>query len=215
MYFGDIGANSKILIDYFVRQGGSPPSADSNPAEWMLETIGAAPGVKSDIDWPSVWRSSEEYSSVQAELQRLKQISRSEDKPVDNSDYAEFAASFVNQLRYATKRTFQQYWRSPAYINSKALLTIGAVSTGGPPWFGRELIHGQSLLIGFSFFMTNNTQQGLQNQMFGVLVFLFVVISLILQVIPMFVIQRELYEARYVLHQLPQPGLLSLTQEPV
>lgn len=55
----------------------------------------------------------------------------------------------------------------------------------------------QSLLIGFSFFMTNNTQQGLQNQMFGVLIFLFVVISLVLQVIPMFVIQRELYEARY------------------
>jgi len=52
------------------------------------------------------------------------------------------------------------------------------------------------MLIGFSFFMTNNTQQGLQNQMFGVLVFLFVVISLILQIIPMFLVQRELYEAR-------------------
>jgi ATP-binding cassette subfamily G (WHITE) protein 2 (PDR) len=44
--------------------------------------------------------------------------------------------------------------------------------------------------------MTNNTQQGLQNQMFGVLVFLFVVISLILQIIPVFVLTRELYEAR-------------------
>jgi ABC-type multidrug transport system permease subunit len=54
------------------------------------------------------------------------------------------------------------------------------------------------MLIGFSFFMSNNTQQGLQNQMFGVLVFLFVVISLILQIIPNFVIQRELYEARYL-----------------
>ena len=128
VYFGDIGANSKTLIDYFVRQGGSPPAADSNPAEWMLETIGAAPGVKSDIDWPAVWRSSEEYGGVQAELQHLKQVSGSGDKPVDESDYAEFAAPFVDQLRYATKRTFQQYWRSPAYINSKALLTIGAVS---------------------------------------------------------------------------------------
>lgn len=94
----------------------------------MLETIGAAPGVKSDIDWPAVWRSSEEYGGVQAELQHLKQVSGSGDKPVDESDYAEFAAPFVDQLRYATKRTFQQYWRSPAYINSKALLTIGAVS---------------------------------------------------------------------------------------
>jgi ATP-binding cassette subfamily G (WHITE) protein 2 (PDR) len=129
VYFGDIGANSKTLIDYFVRQGGSPPPAGSNPAEWMLETIGAAPGVRSDIDWPAVWRSSEEYRGVQAELQRLKQISRSGDEPVDDSDYAEFAASFVDQLRYATKRTFQQYWRSPAYTYSKALLTIGAVSS--------------------------------------------------------------------------------------
>jgi ATP-binding cassette subfamily G (WHITE) protein 2 (PDR) len=129
VHFGDIGANSKTLIDYFIRYGDSPPSAGSNPAEWMLETIGAAPGVKSDIDWPTVWRSSDEYSGVQTELQRLKQISRSKERPLDASDYAEFATSFVDQLRYATKRTFQQYWRSPAYINSKALLTIGAVST--------------------------------------------------------------------------------------
>jgi ATP-binding cassette subfamily G (WHITE) protein 2 (PDR) len=128
VYFGDIGSNSKTLIDYFTRQGGSPPAADSNPAEWMLETIGAAPGVRSDIDWPAVWRSSEEYRGVQVELQRLKQASGSGDKPIDESGHAEFAASFADQLRYATKRTFQQYWRSPAYINSKAFLTIGAVS---------------------------------------------------------------------------------------
>jgi len=53
--------------------------------------------------------------------------------------------------------------------------------------------------------MSNNTQQGLQNQMFGVLVFLFVVISLILQIIPVFVIGRELYEARYVSQHYHNP----------
>lgn len=131
VYFGEIGTNSKTLIDYFVRNGGSRPSADSNPAEWMLETIGAAPGVKSDIDWPTVWRSSDEYKDVSAELQRLKQNPREREQRVDQSDYAEFAASFTDQLLHGTKRTFQQYWRSPAYINSKALLTIGAVSLHG------------------------------------------------------------------------------------
>ena len=63
--------------------------------------------------------------------------------------------------------------------------------------------------------MSNNTQQGLQNQMFGVLVFLFVVISLILQIIPVFVIGRELYEARFVLQTLHpdrQPLTSILTQ---
>jgi len=101
----------------------------------MLETIGAAPGVKSSIDWPVVWRSSDEYKAVQAELQRLEQTPRSGENPVDKSDYAEFAATFSDQLRYATTRTFQQYWRSPAYINSKAFSTIGAVST--PTYNGR------------------------------------------------------------------------------
>lgn len=128
MYFGDIGRNSSILVDYFVRNGAQDISPDANPAEYMLETIGAAPGVSSDIDWPVVWRASPEYKSVQAELQDLAQNPRNEKRDMDESDYAEFAASFTDQLKYASKRTFQQYWRSPAYINSKALLTIGTVS---------------------------------------------------------------------------------------
>lgn len=128
MYFGDIGRNSSILVDYFVRNGAQDISPDANPAEYMLETIGAAPGVSSDIDWPAVWRASPEYKSVQAELQDLAQNPRNEKREMDESDYAEFAASFTDQLKYASKRTFQQYWRSPAYINSKALLTIGTVS---------------------------------------------------------------------------------------
>lgn len=52
------------------------------------------------------------------------------------------------------------------------------------------------MFIGFSFFKSDNTQQGLQNQMFGVFIFLFVLIQLIFQIIPVFVVQRTLYEAR-------------------
>ncbi|KAF1941802.1 hypothetical protein EJ02DRAFT_503229 [Clathrospora elynae] len=73
----------------------------------------------------------------------------------------------------------QQYWRTPSYIYSKAILTVGC-----------------SLLIGFSFFDSKNTMQGLQNQMFGVFIFLFVVIQLIYQIMPMWISQRTLYEAR-------------------
>lgn len=54
----------------------------------------------------------------------------------------------------------------------------------------------QALFIGFSFFKADNTRQGLQNQMFGVFVFLFVVVQLILQIVPSFVTQRMLYESR-------------------
>lgn len=44
--------------------------------------------------------------------------------------------------------------------------------------------------------MGDNTYQGLQNQMFGVFIVLFVLMHLIFQTLPAFVTQRTLYEAR-------------------
>ncbi|KAF4246959.1 hypothetical protein CNMCM8980_007995 [Aspergillus fumigatiaffinis] len=181
VYFGEIGSGSRTLMDYFVRNGGPPCPEGANPAEHMLEVIGAAPGAHTDIDWPAVWRSSPEYQQVRQELSRLRQLAGqpSSVHSDDPSSYSEFAASFPAQLGQVGRRVFQQYWRTPSYIYSKAILTVGS-----------------SLFIGFSFFKGDNTAQGLQNQMFGVFVFLFVVIQLIFQIIPSFVTQRTLYESR-------------------
>lgn len=44
VYFGDIGENSKAMISYFERNNHGACPATANPAEWMLEVIGAAPG---------------------------------------------------------------------------------------------------------------------------------------------------------------------------
>ncbi|KAF2681574.1 hypothetical protein K458DRAFT_420360 [Lentithecium fluviatile CBS 122367] len=180
VYFGEIGYGSRTLLDYFVRNGAPSCAPGANPAEYMLEVIGAAPGSHTDIDWPATWRASKEYERVHAELSRLRQQS-SEHAPSEAADenLKTFAAPFATQLALVAKRCAQQYWRTPSYIYSKALLTVGC-----------------SMLIGFSFFNGVNTQQGLQNQMFGVFIFLFVVIQLLFQIIPMFVTQRTLYEAR-------------------
>jgi len=37
VYFGEIGENSKILIDYFERNGSRRIGAEENPAEAMLD----------------------------------------------------------------------------------------------------------------------------------------------------------------------------------
>lgn len=133
VYFGEIGHGSRTLIDYFVRNGAVDCPLDTNPAEYMLEVIGAAPGAFTDIDWPSVWRNSPEYKEVQNELVRLKGLAPSNavSDEQDKSAYNEFAAPLSTQILIATKRVFQQFWRTPSYIYSKALLTIGSVS---PPY---------------------------------------------------------------------------------
>ncbi|TLD33327.1 hypothetical protein PspLS_00132 [Pyricularia sp. CBS 133598] len=180
VYFGDIGENSKIMTDYFERNGGFPCPHDANPAEWMLEVIGAAPGTTSDIDWHQTWRESPECADVHAELDRLKEHVPNTPPPTeDTASYREFAAPFHQQIYSVTHRVFQQYWRTPSYIYAKTALC--AVT---------------ALFIGFVFYDAPNTQQGLQNQMFAIFNILTVFGQLVQQTMPHFVIQRDLYEVR-------------------
>ncbi|CAI7659564.1 unnamed protein product [Penicillium pancosmium] len=180
IYFGEIGENSKTLSDYFERNGAHHLSPGENPAEWMLEVIGAAPGSHSEIEWPKVWRESSEYGKVKEHLGQLKDtLSARPQEESGPGSYAEFAAPFYIQLYECLVRVFAQYYRSPTYIWSKAALCILT-----------------SLYIGFSFFHASNSIQGLQNQMFSVFMLMTIFGNLVQQIMPNFVTQRSLYEVR-------------------
>ncbi|KAF5024207.1 hypothetical protein F66182_3721 [Fusarium sp. NRRL 66182] len=179
VYFGDIGENSKTMTSYFERNGGHACPPDANPAEWMLEVIGAAPGSHTDVDWFEAWRGSPEYREVQGELERIKREHETATEDEDDGSFREFAAPFMVQLKEVLYRVFQQYWRTPVYIYSKAALcTLVA------------------LFIGFVFFDAPNSIQGLQNQMFAIFNLLTIFGQLVQQSMPQFVIQRSLYEVR-------------------
>ena len=130
VYFGKIGKNSQVLVDYLVRNGAPKLPQNANPAEYMLEVIGAAPGAHTEIDWQATWRASPEYQGVKKELQRLaaNPIAPAPQSEEKSTKHAEFAAPFGLQFKEVCRRVFQQYWRSPSYIYSKAFLSIGAVS---------------------------------------------------------------------------------------
>lgn len=112
IYFGEVGDKSKILTDYFIRNGAKDCPPDANPAEWMLEVIGAAPGTHSDIDWHKTWLESPERQGVKQELKELEQKgnakqqssektqSQTEDEHKDKPKHTkEFAAPFWVQFR--------------------------------------------------------------------------------------------------------------------
>jgi hypothetical protein len=132
VYFGDIGKNSHVLMDYFVRNGGPALPEGANPAEHMLAVIGAAPGAQTNVDWPNVWRASPEYRSVQDELERLsssKGLARVDTTASKAAEKAaalrEFAAPQRVQLMQLTKRVYQHLWRSPNYIYSRFIMSAG------------------------------------------------------------------------------------------
>lgn len=135
VYFGDIGKNSKTMTSYFEQNGAPTCPPDANPAEWMLEAIGAAPGTSTDVDWHQVWRGSQEFGAVQGELQRLEANATDTVAEVeDQTSLNEFAAPFSLQLREVTLRVFSQYWRTPSYIYSKtSLVTLVSAFIGKYP----------------------------------------------------------------------------------
>ncbi|TRM65094.1 ABC-2 type transporter-domain-containing protein [Schizophyllum amplum] len=179
VYFGDLGSNLSTLTAYFERNGAHQCPPDANPAEWMLEVIGAAPGHTTDIDWTEVWRSSPEYRSVKNELAHMKSTLSQIPDDSQSSSTSTFAAPFSAQLALCFRRAWEQTWRTPSYIFSKILLST--ITT---------------LFIGFSFYMAENSLQGLQNQMFSIFMLFTIFNNVVQQIHPQFVTQRALYEAR-------------------
>ena len=178
VYFGDLGKGCRTLIDYFESHGSPKCPPDANPAEWMLEVVGAAPGSHANQDYHEVWRNSEEYKAVHAELDRMERELPGKHSN-DEEELSEFATGILYQIQLVTIRLFQQYWRSPEYLWSKFFLTIV-----------------DELFIGFTFFKADRSLQGLQNQMLSIFMFVVIFNPLLQQYLPNFVQQRDLYEAR-------------------
>ncbi|AEO69668.1 uncharacterized protein THITE_2120354 [Thermothielavioides terrestris NRRL 8126] len=185
VYFGDIGPNSQSLLGYFAKHGSRTCGDDENPAEFMLEIV--AEGVNRDgEDWHSVWKGSQEYQDVLAEIEGIRERGQRQKllggaDGVDNAGDAgsEFAMPFYAQVWAVTQRIFQQYWRMPGYVLSK--LALGTLS---------------GLFVGFSFFQPGVTQAGMRGVAFAVFMVTTIFTTLVQQIQPLFVTQRSLYEVR-------------------
>jgi ATP-binding cassette subfamily G (WHITE) protein 2 (PDR) len=179
VYFGNIGDNSRTLLDYFEGNGARKCDDQENPAEYMLEIVNNGTNPDGE-DWHTVWNNSPQRTNVMDELDRIHAEKASEPVPEDDAGaHSEFAMPFASQLAIVTVRVFQQYWRMPAYVFAKFIL--GTMS---------------GLFIGFSFYGADGTLAGMQNVIFGVFMVITIFSTLVQQIQPHFVTQRALYEVR-------------------
>ena len=183
-YFGDLGPNSSTLIEYFETRSGIKCGENDNPAEYILDVIGAGATATTDKDWFALFRSSEKYQELERELARLNQLGQ---KPMEISTESsarldrEYAQPFSVQLKEAVHRVFLSYWRNPTYISSKLFLNL----VGG-------------LFIGSSFWGQGDktSSASLQNKLFATFMSLVLSTSLSQQLQPEFINQRNLFEVR-------------------
>ncbi|GKT65342.1 ABC-2 type transporter [Colletotrichum tofieldiae] len=178
VYFGQIGRNANVLVDYFIRNGGPRPTKGQNPAEYILKQVHTS--KKDGVDWPDTWQQSTEYAEVKARLARLKEAGTGQrTNSTQQQQDPPFAAPFPVQLSEVTRRVARHYWRTPSYIYSKLLLTFGS-----------------ALFIGLSLLNLPNTQVGITIQTIAIFMFLTTHLNLLQQIVPIFVAQRTLYEGR-------------------
>lgn len=117
IYHGDIGSDSQILLEYFRRNGADCP-ADANPAEWMLDAIGAGQTRRiGDRDWGDIWRTSPELDKVKGEIIQIKEnrAQAVRDNHDENKVDREYASPLWHQIKVVGRRTHLSFWRSRNY----------------------------------------------------------------------------------------------------
>ncbi|KAF8997054.1 pleiotropic drug resistance ABC transporter [Cyathus striatus] len=177
-YFGDLGDNASTLISYFERNGARQCMPDENPAEYMLDVIGAGATATSAQDWYDVWLKAPESEAVQREIDTILAEGRKR-QAVEATIHSEFATSWPYQVSQLLKRDAEAHWRDPTYLMAKLVLNV----VGG-------------LFIGFTFFKAKATQQGTQNKLFSIFMVTILSVPLSNQLQVPFIAMRNIYEIR-------------------
>ena len=149
VYFGDIGKDAHILRDYFHKNGADCPP-DANPAEWMLDAIGAgqAPRI-GDKDWGEIWNDSDELAETKETILRIKDERMRHVGSQPKTEAKEYATPLWHQIRIVNKRQHKAFWRSPNY--------------GFTRLFNHVII---ALLTGLMFLQLDDSRSSLQYRVF-------------------------------------------------
>ena len=149
VYFGDIGDDASVLIEYFRKNGAHCPS-DANPAEWMLDAIGAGQAARiGDRDWGDIWSTSSELANVKEDIIRIKAERIQEVGSNRKTEEKEYATPLWHQIKMVSWRTQLSYWRSPNY--------------GFTRFFNHFAV---ALITGLAYLHLDNSRSSLQYRVF-------------------------------------------------
>ncbi|KDN70652.1 putative ABC-2 type transporter [Colletotrichum sublineola] len=178
-YHGPLGHDSQELIQYFESQGAHKCPPNSNPAEYMLEAIGAGDPNYKGKDWGDVWAQSEHKKARSREIDEMLTQRRDVEPSKSLKDDREYAMPLTTQTMAVVKRSFIAYWRTPNYIVGKFMLHI---LTG--------------LFNCFTFYKIGYASIDYQNRLFSVFMTLTISPPLIQQLQPVFLQSRQIFQWR-------------------
>ncbi|KPM39719.1 Brefeldin A resistance protein [Neonectria ditissima] len=179
VYHGPLGHDSRELIDYFESNGGAKCASTANPAEYMLDTIGAGDPDYNGQDWGDVWAQSSHHEARTREMEELISQRRNLEPSRALTDDREYATPLTTQTLAVLKRSFTAYWRTPNYV------------------FGKMMLHVMTGLFNcFTFYKLGSSSIDFQNRLFSIFMTLTISPPLIQQLQPVFLKSRQVFQWR-------------------
>ncbi|CEI98981.1 hypothetical protein RMCBS344292_13076 [Rhizopus microsporus] len=175
-YYGEIGKDARTMIDYFESNGGPICSPDANPAEYILEVVGAGTAGKVTQDWAEIWRKSPQAKALDEELD---EIDRNAIKNPTRKAQT-YSVSFLTQFRLVFGRMSLAYWRSPDY-NIGRFINIAFTS----------------LLTGFTFWKLKDSSSDMMNKMFAFFATFIMAFTMVILAQPKFMTERTFFRKEY------------------
>lgn len=176
LYFGSV----QQVLPYFERHGAIPPPG-TNPAEFVLETVGAGINARNDdkgTDWASKWDESPEAKAIVTAIEHIQKQSPSM-VDFEGGNVEEYNGSIFLQTWLLTVRILKNQWRNVPYMYSK--IWVHVVS---------------ALLVGLTFFQLGTGPQDLQNRSFSVFFIVFLVNAIVNTILIRFFFARLYWEYR-------------------
>lgn len=179
VYHGELGKDSRKLLDYLENNGAPKCPPATNPAEHMLEAIGAGDPGYDGPDWGDIWEDSKAKDERTQEIQEMIERRRNASVSGEIKDDREFAMPIGTQVWTVVQRNFTAYWRSPDYLVGKFMLHI---FTG--------------LFNTFTFWNLGNSSIDMQSRLFSIFMTLTISPPLIQQLQPRYLNLRSIYQSR-------------------
>eukprot|EP00536_Pseudo-nitzschia_multiseries_P002021 jgi/Psemu1/182647/e_gw1.27.166.1 len=116
VFFGELGFQSRNLIEYFERHGATKIEPGDNPANWMLRVL-----PEGDEDFAEVYVQNSEFSKLKNQVAAVKV---DPPKELEINYLTEFAVPRSERQKLTNKRLRNIYWRSPAYNLSRLMVCV-------------------------------------------------------------------------------------------
>lgn len=174
VYFGPVGKDGQHVIDYFGAGGAHCPPG-INPAEYMLDAIGAGSQRRvGDRDWAEIYKDSELYADNLRQVQQVN--AEGAQKPAAADRTSEYAAPWLYQFQVVLKRTMLSTWRQPSYQYTRLFQHLAF-----------------SLLTGLLFLQLGNNLASLQYRVFVIFMLAIIPAIIMAQIQPFWIMSRSIW----------------------